>query len=118
MAQHWTALNYQFDGAPRRIVLKGDKARPEPAQHIIEFPGGAVEVSRLDDGTYWAHIIVTRRPNLAPGAGSVMGEIVDSRIDRHRMDIGPIDGSERVEQIAVLIRPWVDNGATARSRAA
>jgi hypothetical protein len=56
-----TTRNYLIDEAPRRIELLGDKTRrPEPATHIIEFPGGAVELSRTSDGNYWAHIIVNR----------------------------------------------------------
>jgi hypothetical protein len=56
-----TTRNYLIDGAPRLIELLGDKTRrPEPATHIIEFPGGAVELSRTSDGNYWAHIIVNR----------------------------------------------------------
>jgi hypothetical protein len=38
---HVTTRNYLIDRAPKRIELLGDKTkRPEPASHIIEFPGG------------------------------------------------------------------------------
>ncbi|MHB1265894.1 MAG: hypothetical protein ACYC1S_16015, partial [Gemmatimonadaceae bacterium] len=61
MSDKFTAKNWPITSAPKRIELLGDRMkRPEPAQHIIEFPGGAVEVSRTSDGSYWAHIIVHR----------------------------------------------------------
>lgn len=43
------------------VTLYGDKTRAtEAAQHIINFPGGSVEVSRHSDGSYWAHIARNR----------------------------------------------------------
>lgn len=59
-----TVINDLFDKAPARRVLKGDKRKPESAEHIIEFPGGAIQVARLEDGTYWAHIIVNNHDGL------------------------------------------------------
>jgi hypothetical protein len=54
------------------ITLYGDKTRAiEPAQHIINFPGGSVEVSRCEDGTYWAHIARNRADNHPPGEAGV-----------------------------------------------
>lgn len=104
-----TAKSWTIDKAPRRINLLGDKNRPESAQHIIEFPGGAVEVSRLDDGTYWAHIIVNRSgfgANDGDGLTAARGSVVDARIDRQHPDgVAGIESHERIEQIAVLIRP-------------
>ncbi len=40
------------------IQLKGDPRNPESAEHIIEFPGGAISVCRTSDNKYWAHIHV------------------------------------------------------------
>lgn len=106
-----TAINDLFDKAPARRVLKGDKRKPEAAQHIIEFPGGAVEVSRLDDGNYWAHIIINRGQALAtlmPGLGGALGAVVSSRIDWHERrleDIPGVPDQANLTQIAVLIRP-------------
>ena len=102
-----TAKNYQFDKAPKRITLLGDAKRPEPAQHIIEFPGGAVEVSRCEDGTYWAHIIVNRREAIpdCDGLKSRIGEVVASRVDWGKGVVGldePVEGE--IEQIAVRVR--------------
>jgi hypothetical protein len=61
------------------IHLKGDKTKAvEPAQHIITFPGGSVEVSRCDDGTYWAHIARNRADQHPPDD---VGTFLDGRMD-------------------------------------
>lgn len=106
----FTAKNFPIAVAPHRIELLGEKTRrPEPAQHIIEFPGGAVEVSRTTDNCYWVHVLITRRnvcADLLPGREGAYGDIVGSRITR--VDGSPIvdvDNAESIEQIAVLIRP-------------
>lgn len=108
----FTAINQQFDDAPRKRVLLGDKLKKaEPAQHIIEFPGGAIEVSRLDDGSYWAHIIINRGqalPDLGDGLGSARGVVVDSRVDwaERRADAIPgLPDQTTLTQIAVRIMP-------------
>lgn len=107
----FTAINQQFDAAPARRILKGDKIRkPEPAQHIIEFPGGAIEVSRLDDGSYWAHIIVNRG-HVTPGMEGLhatFGEVVDSRVDWAERRLEAIPGlpdGTHLTQLAVRIAP-------------
>jgi hypothetical protein len=108
MTQAFTAKNWLIDRAPRRIELLGDKTRrPEPAQHVIEFPGGAIEVSRTTNGCYWAHIIVNRGWWDADQEGlrSARGEIQDSRMDREGIGVHEIDGAPSLAQIAVLIRP-------------
>ncbi len=106
----FTSKNFLIAKAPKRIELLGDKTRrPEPAQHIIEFPGGAVEVSRTTDGCYWVHVLITRRDvcsDLLPGRAGAYGDIVGSRITR--VDGSPIvdiDNAQAIEQIAVLIKP-------------
>ena len=107
----FTAVNQQFDAAPVRRVLKGDKKRkPEPAQHIIEFPGGAVEVSRLDDGSYWAHIIINRGDSTCGMGGlhAALGDVVDSRIDWAERRLEAIPGlpdEAHLTQLAVRIMP-------------
>lgn len=104
-----TAKNWPIGRAPRRIELLGEKTkRPESAQHIIEFPGGAVEVSRLDDGSYWAHIIVNR-DGFGDGDGdgltSANGSVVDARIDyAHPRGVEGIAAHGEIQQVAVLIR--------------
>jgi hypothetical protein len=110
-----TCINDQFDRAPAKRVLKGQKhLKAEPATHIIEFPGGAVEVSRLDDGSYWAHIIVNRAwaLNDQNGVHAALGDVVSSRVDWNGRAAAPIpslpDGAA-LTQVAVLIRPDFPN---------
>jgi len=110
----FTAKVWQFDEAPRRVKLQGDKTKAiEPAQHIIEFPGGAVEVSRCSDGTYWAHIIVNNERTIDDTEGrlSAIGEVVDTRIDWSDPRSGvqeitpPRESGEPFDQLAIRIRP-------------
>jgi len=107
-----TTKNYLFGNAPRQIELFGDKTRKaEPATHIIEFPGGAIELSRTSDGNYWAHIIVNRDfalPGEIEGLEGAYGEIVGSRIDYEfptEPNIVEVPGAALLRQIAILIRP-------------
>ena len=104
----YTARNYQFGKGPKHIELLGDKTKkPESCQHIIEFPGGAIELSRTSSGDYWAHIIV-HRDHVVPdaeGRESAVGQVIDGRIGREfPHGVVGIDGAESIEQIAVLIR--------------
>lgn len=107
-----TTKSFQYGKAPNRIHLLGDKTtRPEPATHIIEFPGGAIELSRTSDDNYWAHIIVNRDfalPDDCEGLRAAYGEIVGSRID-YEFPADPhiveIPQADQVRQIAILIRP-------------
>jgi hypothetical protein len=101
----FTAKVHLLGQAPTRITLLGDKARPESAQHVIEFPGGAVEVSRTSDGDYWAHILVHRGAVLEDAGGrvSARGEVIGHRVLRDR-GFEELDQPDAIEQIAVLIR--------------
>ena len=108
---HVTTKNYLIDDAPERIELLGDRTkRPEPAAHIIEFPGGAIELSRTSDGNYWAHIIVNRDfalPGEVEGLEGAFGEIIGSRIDYKfptEPNIVEVPDAARLRQIAILIR--------------
>lgn len=79
----FTAKNELLRGR-KRTVLLGDKTKKaESAQHIIEFPGGAIEVSRCEDGSYWAHVTVNAEQAIddAEGRVSAIGRIVDARAD-------------------------------------
>jgi hypothetical protein len=101
-----TSKVYQLGKAPKRIQLFGDQKRQaESAQHVIEFPGGAIELTRTEDGDYWAHIVVNRNEVIeeADGLVSALGEITDSRIDS---STGVIDvpNYENVTQVALRIR--------------
>ena len=101
-----TCINDRFDRAPAKRVLKGDKkVKTEPGTHIIEFPGGAIELTRLEDNSYWAHIIVSKGQ-----FGEPVGTVVDSRIDwgeRRLQNIPSLPDGASLTQIAVLIRPEV-----------
>lgn len=94
---------------PARIELRGDKTRkPESSTHIIQFPGGALELSRTSDGDYWAHIIVNRdfADNDNDGLHQFFGQVVKSRIDyEYPHDaIEAIPKCEAIRQVAILIR--------------
>lgn len=106
----FTAINDLFGKAPARRVLRGDKRRPESAQHIIEFPGGAIELSRLEDGSYWAHIIVNRERAEPSQRGiyAAIGIVADSRVDWAERRLEHIPGlpeDAHLTQIAVRIVP-------------
>lgn len=101
-----TAKNWPINKAPKQMRLFGDKTKkPESAQHIIEFPGGAIEVSRTSDDEYWAHIIVNRGfgDGDSDGLTSAQGEIVASRIDS-AAGVLDVPNAETMTQIAVRIR--------------
>lgn len=103
----FTAKNYTLDRAPKKIALLGDKSKKiESSQHIIEFPGGAIEVSRTTDGKYWAHIIVNRGFSEGDGNGmcSAAGEIVEGRIASDS-GVHSIPAMDNITQIALLIEP-------------
>ncbi len=103
----FTAKNYPIGKAPKRIELLGDKTKKtEPAQHVIEFPGGAIEVSRTSDGCYWVHIIVNRgyADTDFKGMASAQGEIVGGRIDADG-GVHEVPGHEEITQIALKIKP-------------
>lgn len=104
---HDTVKSYLISKAPRRIALLGDKTRkPESSVHIIEFPGGAIELSRTSEGNYWAHIIVNRQfaDNDFDGMHRAFGEIVAARIDTDN-GVKQIPDYPGITQIAVLIKP-------------
>lgn len=109
----FTCNVYSIPKAPARITLLGDKTkRPESAQHVIEFPGGAIEVSRTSTGDYWAHIIINRDYALddCRGLRGALGEVVGHRMGRDDDHVRPLLADEdqaHFAQLAVLIRPIV-----------
>jgi hypothetical protein len=109
MSGAFTAKNYNIKKAPKKITLLGDRVKPEPAQHIIEFPGGAIEVSRTSKNEYWAHITINRGQVVddAEGREAALGRVVGVRVfdSEHGFLEAPIDvDNNSVEQIAVLIK--------------
>jgi hypothetical protein len=103
----FTCKVYQFKSAPAKITLLGDKTkRPEPAQHVIEFPGGAVEVSRTSDGNYWAHILVNRDwcNTDCEGYRRSLATVSDSRVGTTE-GVFDLPVSDTICQIAALISP-------------
>jgi len=43
------------------VLVEGNKnVRPEPSEHMIEFPGGSIAVMRTSNDEYWAHIWVNK----------------------------------------------------------
>ena len=97
----FTSKNYAIKKAPKEINLLGEKSKPEPAQHIINFPGGAVEVSRTTDGNYWAHIIISDSQHQC---GQHVGEIVGSRLTSDN-GVEALPDEPNIKQVAVLIKP-------------
>lgn len=110
MNEH-TCVNDLFGNAPARRVLKGDKKQKrESGTHIIEFPGGAIELARLDDGSYWAHIIVNQGQALSifSGLNAATGAVIDSRVDwadRGQAAIPSLPDGAHLTQMAVRIMP-------------
>lgn len=103
---NFTCKVHQIGKAPRRIELLGDKTRrPESAQHVIEFPGGAIEISRTSNGDYWAHIHVNRDEVVedAEGRVSAKGKVVGSRMFLEDKGLSEIPDGSEIEQIAILI---------------
>lgn len=87
------------------VLVEGNKhKRLEPSEHIIEFPGGSIGVTRTSDDTYWAHITVNHGQVLEEShSNSKAGEFFDSRVDRSH-EIGEIDKISEANHIGIRIR--------------
>ena len=88
-------VTHSEDGV--QVTFTGDKSKGlEPSTGVIQFPGGHVEESRCDDGTYWAHINVVAPAN-----------VVDSRMDVRYADgrsaVIPMDGEAEIDHVAVRV---------------
>ena len=104
----FTAQSHVLDRAPARITLLGDTRRPESAQHIIEFPGGAIAVSRLSDGSgHWAEVTTNTQAPIPDSRGlhGAVGRITDTRL-AYAVPGGRADEvlCEGLMQVAVLVR--------------
>ncbi len=78
------------------ILFEGKRSKAEPTLGVIKFPGGHVEVSRTDDGTYWSHIYIEDPSS-----------VIDSRIDydhegylKSGMKIPDVPHAEHLQHIA------------------
>ena len=89
------------------IVLKGNKNKPESAQHIIKFPGGSIEVTRTTNNEYWVHIEVYKGDLIDEAVReSENGEIIDTRLDYDYPDtkIRDIPNIANLNHLAVRIK--------------
>lgn len=89
------------------VIFEGDKRNPEPPTGVITFPGGHVEVSRCENGDYWAHVFVVNPKN-----------ITESRIDygnnenAYKYGIPRVPAADDIQHIAIRvsnIHPWGEN---------
>jgi len=86
------------------IIFTGEKTNPEPTTGIIKFPGGIIEVSRTTDGSYWAHLSITKPEK------DFRSAIIDSRIDYNfnsKLNIISIPNEANVEHIALRIKKLI-----------
>ena len=95
-------------GPAKVIVLRGDPRHPEPAEHIIEFPGGSIAVTRTTDGEYWAHVAVNRGQVIeeSHGRDGARAAVVDARVDyvaEADRPIGTIPEMDQIYHLAVRI---------------
>ena len=71
-----------FGDKVQGVKLFGDRTDPEPESFRVAFPGGDVDVVRTTDDQYWIHIRVnTPERDMTPTIPTVMGQIVDARLD-------------------------------------
>lgn len=106
-SQRFTVNNQLFGKAPARLQLFGDKTRKiESASHIIEFPGGAIELSRTSAGDYWAHVLVNREfaDNDCKGLCNSFGDVIAARISASD-GVHAFPAHPEITQFAILIRP-------------
>ncbi len=90
------------------VLVEGNKeARPEPSEHMIEFPGGSIAVMRTSNDEYWAHIWVNKKQVLDDiHILSKPGRIAEGRIDYPRPfgdGAATLHGCENADHIAVKI---------------
>jgi hypothetical protein len=84
----------EFSDSVQGVQLFGDKRRPEPEYFRLKFPGGDVDLSRLDDGSYWVHLRVNRPDDGGMPDERVFAQIVDARLDvrgKHAAETDPGD---------------------------
>lgn len=87
------------------ITLHGNPKKPESATHIIEFPGGSIEVSRTTEGDYWAHIAVNKGQIIQDCNGfyAANGHVIGARLDRTEGQVEDIPKHGTIQHLAVRI---------------
>ncbi|MFM2668555.1 hypothetical protein AAFX24_27830 [Vibrio mediterranei] len=85
------------------IIIKGDKRNPEPTLHVIQFPGGQIEVSRCSDNTYYAHVHINESANIVDSRIDYPFELARQREDQGLKSIPEIDNFESIQKIAIKI---------------
>jgi len=93
-------------GSPSKIfTIFGDPKKPEPATHAMTFPGGNIEVSRVGDDEYWAHISINIDEPVEGTSiqKSKQGSIVSGRVTR-LAGVDQIEDLETVRHLAVKIK--------------
>jgi len=64
------------------VTLEGNPAKPEPEYFRVRFPGGDVDLVRLDDGSYWVHVSVNRPQDIIGNEDAAkVGKLADARLD-------------------------------------
>ena len=71
----------QFSDYVHGVELFGDRKRPEPEYFRVRFPGGDVDLVRLDDGSYWVHVRVNRPDDGGNPQERIFAQITDARLD-------------------------------------
>ncbi len=66
------------------VELFGNPKKPEPEHFRVYFPGGDIDIARLDNGDYWVHLRVDRPEDGGdPYREGGFARIVDGRLDVH-----------------------------------
>ncbi len=90
------------------VTLEGNPQKPEPDHFRVCFPGGDVDLTRCDDGSYWVHVYVNR-----PEAGHMTPDkptarLTAARIDIHGKHASEVDagdfGHEKAYHVAVRVK--------------
>lgn len=103
----FTCKEMELTTGQKRTVLHGNPKKPEPAQHIIMFPGGSIEVSRTENDEYMVHIAVNHK-EIVDGTTTLAkrGDVVSSRLDYdypHNV-IGTIPNIANLNHLAIRVR--------------
>lgn len=51
------------------VNLEGNPRKPEPDSFRVHFPGGAVDIERCTDNSYWVHVICDSKDSVESREG-------------------------------------------------